>query len=111
MPSCRLTAQDLLHGPALRQLIDQLVQVPDLAHQRVVDLLDADPADDAGDLAGIWMQRWRFAEEGLEVLPAFNLLRERFGTVARQPADDLVHLLFLAPFRLGFVDIMRIDAG
>src|SRR5688572_5983730 len=82
-----LASQDLFHGPALRQFVHQLVQVPDVAHQRVFDLLDSDAADDAGDLAGIRMQRRRFAEEGLEVLLPFDLLRERCRTVARQPAD------------------------
>jgi hypothetical protein len=64
----RLRSQDLVHGPALRQFINQLVPVSDVAHQRILDLLDSDAADDAGDLAGIWMQPWRITEEGLEVL-------------------------------------------
>src|SRR5688500_3326146 len=81
MASAPLLSQDLLHRPAFRQLIHQLVHVPDVAHQRVLDLLDPDAADDAGDLADIRMQRRRFGEEGLEVLLLFDLLRERARTV------------------------------
>jgi hypothetical protein len=35
------------------------------------------------------MQRWRFAEEGLDVLLLVDLLGERGRSVASQPADDL----------------------
>ena len=34
-------AQDLVHRLALRQLVDELVQVADLLHERIVDILDA----------------------------------------------------------------------
>src|SRR5262249_4041058 len=61
-------AQDLFHGPALGQLVDQLVHVADLPHQRVLDLFDANAADDPGDLAGVGIERWGLAEERLEVL-------------------------------------------
>ena len=46
-------AQDLLHGLALGQLVHQLVEVADLLHQRVLHLLDADPAHDTGDERGV----------------------------------------------------------
>src|SRR5215213_8823985 len=106
-----LLSQDLLHGPTLRKFIHELVQVPDVAHERVLDLLDSNAADDAGDHAGIGMQRWRFAEEGLEVFLSFNLLRELPRAVARQPADDVVHLLPPAPFHFGLLDVVWIYAG
>ena len=56
-PLSRWHAQDLLHPPTLRQLIDQLGQVPDLPGQRIVDLLDTIPADDSGDEMGIGVER------------------------------------------------------
>jgi hypothetical protein len=31
--------------PALRQFVDQLVEIADLAHQRFLDFLDTDAAD------------------------------------------------------------------
>ena len=95
-------SQDFLHRPPLRQLVDQLVQISDLPHQRILDLLDPDAADDAGDLADVRMKRRRFGEEGLEVRLAFDLLGERFRAVARQPADDLVDFSSLAPFPSAF---------
>src|SRR5262245_13527957 len=66
-PYFRLLPEDLLHGPALGQLVYQLVQVPDVAHQRVLDLLDPDAADGARDLAGVGIEPRRLVEEGLEV--------------------------------------------
>src|SRR5688572_22710951 len=106
-----LLSQDLLHGPAFRQLIDQLVQVPDIAHERILDLLDSHAADDTGDPAGVRMQRWRFAEERREIRFSLNVLRQRPRGVACQPADDFVHLLPGASLGLGFPDVVRIYAG
>ena len=60
-----LRPQDLLHLLPLGQLIDQLVEVPDLLRQRILDLLDAVPADHALDARGIGIQLCRI-EEGLE---------------------------------------------
>src|SRR5262249_12385374 len=61
--TCILFTQDLLHGPTLGQFIHQLVQVPDLSHQRVIDLLDSNPANHASDLAGVGMERRGLAEK------------------------------------------------
>ena len=43
---CPLT-QDLLHGLTLRQFIDELIQIADLLHQRVLDVFHAHTADKA----------------------------------------------------------------
>jgi hypothetical protein len=56
-------------------------------------------------------QRGRFVQEGLEVRLSFDLLREGVRTVARQPADDVVHLLPRAPFHFGLPDVVGIYAG
>ena len=40
-----------------------------------------------------------------------KLRRARALTAARQPADDFVHLLPLAPFHFGFPDVVGIYAG
>ena len=44
-----LLPQDLLHLLPLRQFVDELVEIADLAHQGLLDLLDADAADHALD--------------------------------------------------------------
>src|SRR4029453_6295383 len=88
----RLLAQDFLHGPAFGELIHQFVEVTYFSHQRILDLLDANAADDAGDLADVGVERRRLAEERLEALLLFDLRRERLGAVASQPADDFVQL-------------------
>src|SRR3569832_794114 len=77
----RLGAQHLLHRSPLRQLVDELVEVPDLPHQRILDLLDPYTTDDAGDLADVRMQRRGFGEEGLEVRFALDLFDERLRGV------------------------------
>ncbi len=41
--------QNLLHLPALRQLIHQLIQIPDLLRQRILDFLHTIPTDYSGD--------------------------------------------------------------
>ena len=46
-------AKDLLKGLALRQLVDEFIEVADFLHQRVGDGLHADAADDAPDLAAV----------------------------------------------------------
>src|SRR6185503_19105594 len=49
--------QNLLHLPALRQLIHQLIQIPDLLRQRILDFLHTIPTDDSGDEVRIRVQR------------------------------------------------------
>jgi len=41
--------QNLLHLPALRQLIHQFIQIPNLLCQRILDFLQTNPADYSGD--------------------------------------------------------------
>ena len=48
-----LGAEHLLHRPALRELVDELVEVADPAHEGVLDLLHLDAADGPGDEGGV----------------------------------------------------------
>ena len=41
--------QNLLHLPTLRQLIHQLIQIPNLLRQRILDFLHTIPTDYSGD--------------------------------------------------------------
>jgi hypothetical protein len=43
------TTQNLLHLPALRQLIHQLIQIPNLLRQGILNFLHPNPTDDSGD--------------------------------------------------------------
>src|SRR5438477_4754367 len=45
----RLFAEDLFHRLALGEFVDEFVEVADLAHHRLLNLLHADAAYDAGD--------------------------------------------------------------
>src|SRR4051812_49412279 len=49
-------SQDLIHRLALCKLIDQLVEVANLLHQRIVDFLYADTAHDPLDERSIGMK-------------------------------------------------------
>jgi hypothetical protein len=69
-----------------------------LLHQRVLDGLDADAADDARDEAGVRVQRRRLGEEGLEVDGKVDLPLQARRVITRQPADDGVDLGLRAAF-------------
>ena len=45
----KLGPKNLLHRLTLRQFVDQLVQVSNLTHRRLLDFFDANPADYAFD--------------------------------------------------------------
>ena len=54
--------QNLLHFPALRQLIHQLIQISNLLRQRILDFLHTNPTDYAGDEVRVGVER-RLLEE------------------------------------------------
>ena len=60
-------AQHLLHRLALGQLVDELVEVADLAHQRLLDVLDPLAADQALDFVTRGIEPGSLGEERLEV--------------------------------------------
>src|SRR3989344_4766276 len=102
--------QHLLHRLALRQLVDQFIEVPHLAHERVLDLLDPIAADHAGDQEAVRVHRRRLGEKGLEVCPVGQQLLQLILRIAGQPADDLVHLRPRPPPLLRLGDVVGIDA-
>src|SRR3954469_11086949 len=85
-------AEDLLHRLASGKLVDELVEVADLLHERVLDLLYADAADHAGDELTRRIQRWSLGEERLEVRALLQLRAELARAVAGRPVQDLVNL-------------------
>jgi len=101
--------EDLLHGPALRELVDELVEAADEALGPVLELLDAVAADEARDLRVIGIDLRSPADEGLEVAPAPELPLQGRLVVAGQSGDDLVDLFPLPPLALGLLDIEGID--
>lgn len=107
----KLLPQDFLHLFALREFVDQLVEIADLAHQRLLDLFDPHAADNALDQFPRRIEFRRLGEEGLEVGLLFDMRIERSLRVARQPADDLVDLGLGPVLLLCLGDVVRIDAG
>src|SRR5690242_2651802 len=55
--------QDLVQALSLGQFIHQLVQVTDLLHELILDLLHPITADHAGNLGGVRVDPWCPAEE------------------------------------------------
>lgn len=103
--------QDLLQGAPFRQLVDELVEIADLAHRRFLDILDADAANGARDQLPERVQPVRLLEEGLEVGLLFQVRRQLGWRIAREPTDGRVDLRFRAPFLFRLGKVEGIDAG
>ena len=103
--------QDLLHRPAPGELVDQLVQVADLPHQRVFDVLDPDAAHHARDQRAVRMQGRGLGKKGRDVDLPLDLLLQARLVIARQPADDPVDLFIRALLSLRLLHVQRVDLG
>lgn len=95
----------------LCQLIHQFVQVTDLPHGCFLNVLHTDPADDSFDQCPLRIEPGSLAEERLDVALCRQLTGELLLAVARQPANDLIHLGLRAPLPLRLGDVHRIDTG
>ena len=71
-----LRPQDLRHGLAFGEFVDELVEAADLPHQRIIDLFDAHAADESIDQRGVRVERGRLRVEGLEIVARGDLLPE-----------------------------------
>jgi hypothetical protein len=106
-----LGSKDFLHGPALGQFIDELVEITDLLHELIFDFFDAVAADQAGDLGDVRVDLGCLSEEGFEVDFVQQELLEGFFVVAGEPVDDGVQLFFGTAFFFDLGDVVRIDTG
>src|SRR5690554_4458505 len=84
-------AQHLRHRLAPSQLVDELVEVADLLHEGVLDLLDPHAADHPRDLVDPRVELG-VGEELLERRPGVQVTLERRLVEPGQPLDDLVQL-------------------
>src|SRR5262245_41511595 len=75
--------QDLVHRLSPGQFIHQLVQVTDLLHELILDLLHPIAADHAGNLGDVGVDPWCPGEECLEVDLLVDLLLQRLFIVTR----------------------------
>jgi hypothetical protein len=100
--------QDLLHRLSLRQLVDELVEVADLSHQRVFNVFHAHAAHNALDQRAVRMDPGRLGEEGLEVALPFDLPPQPRPVVTRQPADDLIDFFLRAVLAFRLLDVQRV---
>ena len=92
------TRQDLLHRLALGQLVDELVEVADLLHQRIVDVLDADAAHDPGDRRGVRVELG-LGEERPRTSSAVEVLLQRRVVVPGEPLITWSNSAFVRPLR------------
>src|SRR5690606_15363900 len=93
------------------EFVDDLVELAQLAFERVLDLLDAIAADHAGDQVAVRVELRSLREEGLEVGLARNLIGEARGVVSRQPFDHLVELGPGSSLSLHLLNVHRVDLG
>src|SRR5690606_32001625 len=71
-----LLPQDLLHRFTLRQLVDQLVQIANLAHGRLLDVFDSDAANHTLDQSARRIRARSSGEKGLEIGSLLDLRLE-----------------------------------
>src|SRR5262245_44261865 len=105
-----LFAEDLFHRLALGEFVDEFVEVADLAHHRLLNLLHADAAYDAGDHKAGRVHLRRVREEILKARLLRKLDFQRGLAVAGEPAEDLVDLAPGAALLLRLGNIGGIDA-
>ncbi len=94
-------SQNLLHLPALGKLIHQLVQVPDFPDQRVFDVLDPVPTDEAGNQVRVRVQG-SVLKKLLEGHFFADLFLHLVVIEAGQPYYDLMQFFFGPAFLLYF---------
>src|SRR5690606_16419302 len=105
----RLFAEDLFHRLPLGELVNEFVEVAELAHQRLLNFLHADAAYNAGDQKARRVQLRRVREELLEARLLRKLGFQRGLAVAGEPTEDLVDLGPGAPLLLRLGNIGRVD--
>src|SRR5690606_29660516 len=78
----RLFPQDLLQRLALPEFIDELVEIADLPHQRVLDFIHPDAAHHALDQRRVRVELRCFGGEGFEVVVRSDLPVKTLGAVS-----------------------------
>src|ERR1700712_3956128 len=87
-----VAAQDRGHLLAAGHLVNELVHVPDLLHQRIVDLFDPHTADQPGDEGGVRVQARGRGEEALQVDAVCDGRLQSVLVVAWEPAEAPVEV-------------------
>src|SRR5262249_52869217 len=68
-----LSPQNFVQRLSFCEFIDQLVQLANLLHERVIDVFHANPAYHALDEGTVRVNGWSFGEESSEIDSLFNL--------------------------------------
>src|SRR5262249_958492 len=105
-----LFAQNLLHGFALGELVDELVQIADFPHGFVLDFFHPNAADHACNQARVRLEARRLGIERLNVNFPVDCFLQAFRRMPGEPADYFVHFRLRPTFALGFLYVHRIDA-
>lgn len=100
-----LLPQDFLHLLTFRQLINQLIQIADLLHQRILDRFDAHPAHHPLDQRAVRMDRWSLSKKGFKIVSLFDLFLQTGLVITCQPANNLVNFCFRAVFAFRFLNV------
>jgi hypothetical protein len=103
--------QNLVHGLSLGQLIHELVEVANVSHEVILDVLHANAADEARDLGDVRVDPWGAREESFEIYLFVDLILQRLFIVAGEPVDDVMQFLPGTSLLLDLGELMRVDAG
>src|SRR5690606_30746610 len=101
-------SKDTRHLLALRELVDEFVEVSDLLHQRVRHLFDTYAAHHPFDEAYIRVQAGRLGKKSFEISLGIYDPLQLLTIVARQPRDDLIDFLLRPPLPFGLLHVERI---
>ncbi len=101
-------AENLCHRFALREFIDELIEISCLLREWIRYLLNAVAADGASDELSVWVELCA-SKEGFKSRVAFDVGLESFLCIAREPRDDFMQFVFGAALLLDFREVVGVD--
>ena len=109
LPHCSSLAKNLVHSLPLSEFINELVHIPDVTHQLVLDGLHAFPVNAASDERSFWVE-FGLREESLPVRSPCQVASDLLELEAGKPCDDLVDLFHSVACLLRLGDVPWIDS-
>ena len=88
---------------------NELIEISDVSHERVFDVLYFVPTDTPCDESAIWVHMRCLAEKCFEVSFVLEDSLQSYGVISCEPHDDLIDFGFGASLFLYFCDIEWID--
>lgn len=100
-----LFLQYFFHLLPLSNLIYQLIEIPNISHEFILDFMDLVSTDAPSNECSIWIHQRGFSEEYLEIYLIFQHALESCLIISREPIDNLINFGFLSSLFLHFCNI------